>query len=181
MNLSTLIGHGPYEWLIKLLVRLWSIKNLAIHTEVAPDDLHTLVLENDIGYAQGTSILEIAKYGIPVIIAPYSKLDDVFNKNFSTFGIFGFVEDRFELGDLFAFEGAPEFSLAESVQQISRNYLKYRLGTIESVKKYEATDIFGKITEDILSSSISVKRLLPIEIKPPIVKRVIRYVFDKFY
>jgi hypothetical protein len=177
----TLIGHGPYEWLIKLLVRLWSIKNLTIYTEVGPDDLHTLVLENDIGYAQGTSILEIAKYGIPVIIAPYSKLDDVFNKNFSTFGIFGFVEDRLELGDLYAFQGAPKFSLAETVQEISNNYLKYQLGTIESVKKFEATHIFGKITEDILNSSSPVKQLLPIQVKPPLVKRVIRYALDKFY
>lgn len=176
----TLIGHGPYEWLIRLLTQLWSIKNLTILTGISPDDLHAVVLENDIGYAQGTSILEIAKYGIPVVIAPYSRLYDIFNKRFSTFGIFGFVEDRFEMGDLFSFKGAPEFSLAESIQEILTNYSKYQLGTIQSVKKFYATDIFGKITEDILTSSVSVKRLLPIEFKPPMLKRVLKYLYHKF-
>ena len=169
----TLVGNGSFEWLVRFLVKLWSIKNISIHNNIRPDDLRDLVEENNIGYAQGTSILEIAKYGLPVIIAPYSRLKDIFNSKFSTYGIFGFVQNHFEFGDLLYFKGAPRVSLESAFDQIIFDYEKYRRGTLDAVKRFEAKSIFKKITHDISSGSIPLKDALEITIKPPLIKQII--------
>jgi hypothetical protein len=130
-------------------------------------------MENTIGYAQGTSILEIAKFGIPVIIAPYSRLRDIFNRNFTTFGIFGFVQQQFEFGDLTYFEGAPKSSLNSAFDEILFDYPSFVSGTLDTIKRFEAEAIFNEITNDITSGSISVRDIPAITIRPPLVKRII--------
>ena len=169
----TLVGHGPFEWLIRLLVRLWSLENISIQSGISPDELGTLIIKNTIGYAQGTSILEIAKFGIPVIIAPYSRLRDIFNRNFTTFGVFGFVQQPFEFGDLAYFEGSPRLSLESAFNQILCDYPNFSSGTLDAVKRFEADTIFNDITNDITSGSISVGAIPAITIRPPLVKRII--------
>jgi hypothetical protein len=168
----TLVGHGSFEWLVRCLIKLWSIKNITVYNDVAPHELYAMVIENDIGYAQGTSILEIAKFGIPVIIAPYSRLKDIFNPKFSTYGIFGFVQKQFEFGDLVYFKGAPSVSLESAFNNIFFDYERFRDGTLIAVKRFESKSIFKKITQDISLGSISLRKTPKITIKPPIIKQV---------
>ena len=169
----TLVGHGPFEWLVRFLVWRWSLKNITIQSGISPDELGALIMDNTIGYAQGTSILEIAKFGIPVIIAPYSRLRDVFNRNFTTFGTFGFVQQQFEFGDLTYFEGAPRLSLNSEFDKILSDYPSFVSGTLDTIKRFEADAIFNEITNDITSGSILVRDIPAITIRPPLVKRII--------
>ena len=74
-----LIGHGPFYFLLKMYRAIFLKDRITIKVGVTPKDLDGLIDCCHIGYAQGTSILEIAKRGLPVIIAPYSNLLDISN------------------------------------------------------------------------------------------------------
>ena len=170
----TLVGHGSYEWLVKFLIWFWRISNMELHTKVSSDSLSSLVKAHNLGFAQGTSILEIARYGIPVIIAPYSRLVDVFNKNFLTLGAFGKAEEKYELGDLVCSSRAPTSPLRAAVEDVIKNYENHCLLTIEKVKKFDAKEIFLSITADIQAGATDIDKLPAISIKPPILKQFIK-------
>lgn len=174
----TLVGHGPFEFLVTFLIRLWSLSNITLLTDVVPSQLKEIISKHYIGYAQGTSILEIAKLGKPVIIAPYSRLADIFNSKFSTYGIFGFVDGAFIFGDLVYKKGFPSMSLQNALNDIILDYSNFKKGTLETVKDYDSNEIFKLITSDILDGSLEVEQWPKISIKPPLLKQMIKSIIS---
>lgn len=174
-NLSfTLVGHGPFEFVITFLVRLWSLSNITLRTDVGPSQLKDIISQHDIGYAQGTSILEIAKLGKPVIIAPYSRLRDIFNSKFATYGVFGFVNGKFIFGDLVNKQDYPSMPLQNALDDVILDYSNYKNITLKTVKNYDSNVIFKLITSDILEGSLELDQWPKIPIKPPLLKQLIK-------
>ena len=152
------------------------MKNITIYGKVNPDDLYQIIKEADLGYAQGTSILEIAKYGIPVVIAPYSRIQDVFNNNFNCMGVFG-EKDNFNYGDIID-DGSDNFvSLDQAIFKIVSNYDKYCKISINHVQKFDSDNIFKSIVSLIISSDYTQETpFVPYE--PAIFKKLLmRYKF----
>jgi hypothetical protein len=174
----TLVGHGPFEFLITFLIKLWSLTNITLLTDVVPSQLKEIISQHHIGYAQGTSILEIAKLGKPVIIAPYSRLADIFNSKFTTYGIFGFVDGKFIFGDLVYKQGYPSMSLQNALNDIIFDYSNFKNGTLKTVKDYDSNEIFKLITSDILDGSLEVAEWPKISIKPPLLKQMIKSIIS---
>lgn len=170
----TLVGHGPFEFLVTFLIQLWSLTNITLLTDVVPSQLKEIIGKHHIGYAQGTSILEIAKLGKPVIIAPYSRLADIFNSRFRTYGVFGFVDDKFIFGDLVYKQGYPSMSLQNALNDITLDYSNFKNGTLKAVKNYDSNEIFKLITSDILEGSLEIAKWPKISINPPLLKRLVK-------
>jgi hypothetical protein len=98
-----IIGYGPWNYLVKAYVFYYGKlkgKKIVLHGKKDPEELHKYILDAHIGIAQGTTILQFAKYGIPVIIAPYSKWYDFLFKEVKFAGIFG-ESDQIEFGDVY--------------------------------------------------------------------------------
>jgi hypothetical protein len=149
-----LIGYGPFEIPIRLYLIIHKIKNITLYGKVNPDDLHGIIKEGDLGYAQGTSILEIAKYGLPVVIAPYSRIKDMFNNNFNCMGVFG-EKDNFNYGDIID-DGSDNFvSLDHAIFKIVANYDEYCKISINHLQKFDSVNIFKSIVSLIISSDYS--------------------------
>ena len=70
-----------------------------IEKNVGLNELNKHIDDADFGIAQGTSILEIAKRGKPVIVAPYFSLFDALFKQYRVLGIFGKTTVGAELDD----------------------------------------------------------------------------------
>ncbi len=171
-----LIGYGPFEIIIRLYIFIFTVKNITIYGKVNPDDLYQIIKEADLGYAQGTSILEIAKYGIPVVIAPYSRIQDVFNNNFNCMGVFG-EKDNFNYGDIID-DGSDNFvSLDQAIFKIVSNYDEYCKISINHVQKFDSDNIFKSIVSLIISSDYTQETpFVPYE--PAIFKKLLmRYKF----
>jgi len=170
----TLVGHGPFEFLVTFFIRFWSLSNITLLTDVLPSQLKEIICKHHIGYAQGTSILELAKLGKPVIIAPYSRLADIFNSRFRTYGVFGFVDDKFIFGDIVYKQGYPSMSLQNALNDITLDYSNFKNGTLKAVKNYDSNEIFKLITSDILEGSLEIAKWPKISINPPLLKRLVK-------
>jgi hypothetical protein len=170
----SLVGHGSFLFLVKFLVTTWSLRNVRLYTDVSPTNLGRIVEQHHIGYAQGTAALEIAKYGKPVIIAPYSNLFDIFRSDFSTFGIFGEVDEGIELGDVKRTQKLPRLDITKLVADIASSYSGASASTCKRVMAYDSEVIFANMTMNIVSSAVCINELPELKVKPPIAKVLIR-------
>ena len=89
----TIVGYGKFGYLIRFWIFLLGIsKQVKLLGKIEPNSLEKIIKKHDIGYAQGMALMEIVRNGIPCIIAPYSKIIEIFLNNEKTGGIFG--EDK---------------------------------------------------------------------------------------
>ncbi len=169
----SIVGYGKYKFLIHWYIFFFRIKNVKIYSKIDPDKLHSLIDIHDIGYAQGTSILEIAKRGKPVIIAPYSHLFDIFKRNFMSYGIFGF-SNEIEFGDSTEIKSYSK-PIDEAANIILENYDLAVSLTFNFIKEFNSEVIFQRLYNSIQNSRFAYDSV-PIIIfpKPPIIKRVLR-------
>lgn len=168
------IGHGPWKVVLTGWIKVKRIRNIVINTGVAPDQLDAYIDTCDIGYAQGTSILEIAKRGLPVLVAPYSRIRDLFNRRFPTLGIFGEVRDSSAFGDITDLSGQQTYKIADCVEAIRQDYARYQQQSTQFVKAFASDLVCGKIVEFIMAAQFS-NRQPPFDPpRVPLVKRVLK-------
>jgi len=67
----TIVGYGAWEFVLRFWKSVFRMNNVSIIKGVHPSGLDEVIDAHDIGYSQGTALLEIAKRGLPVVIAPY--------------------------------------------------------------------------------------------------------------
>lgn len=171
------IGHGPWKFVLDAWIRFRRIRNIRIITGVSPDQLDLYIDTCDIGYAQGTSILEIAKRGLPVLIAPYSRIKDLCNKQFPSLGIFGDIKDSSAFGDVTDLRGLKTYAISECVDAIRKNYEHYQLQSIEFVRTFEADLVCKKIVQFILAAEFS-NQQIPFQLpRAPLIKRLVKKIF----
>lgn len=171
-----IIGHGSWKIILTTWIRLKGAKNIQITTGVAPEQLDSYIDTCDIGYAQGTSILEIAKRGLPVLIAPYSRIRDLFNPSFPILGIFGDVRDFSTFGDITDLRGQQTYAIADCIESIRLDYSRYQEQTIDFVKTFSSNIVCKRIFEFIMNAQFSNKRSAYEPPKPPIIKRIIKLI-----
>lgn len=171
------IGHGPWKIILDTWLKIRRINNIKIITEVSPDLLDSYIDTCDLGYAQGTSILEISKRGLPVLIAPYSRIRDLFNTKFPTLGIFGDVKDFSAFGDITDLSGVKTYAISHCVELVRKNYSSYQEQTAGFVKSFVSDIVCCKITDFIFNSEFSNKQLSFDPPQAPIVKRLIKSMF----
>jgi hypothetical protein len=174
-----LIGYGFFEFYIRLYIYIYNIKNINLIGKVDPGKLSQYILSADIGYAQGTSIMEISKFGIPVIIAPYSNFRDIFNSSFKCMGIFG-EKNSYEYGDR-RYDGSDLYELIDDAyKRIIENYQFYVGKSKNHVQKFSSELIFQKISNVVLNSSF--KGFVGHEKTPkaPLIKRFVKYIIKLF-
>jgi len=175
----TLIGNGPFDYFIKIIIRIWNMKNIKILNNLRPDQLDEVIDKADIGYAQGTSILEISKRGIPVIIAPYGRLIDIFKKDFKCLGVFGF-KDNFNYGDQ-KDDGSNKFnSLNSIINDVVTNYGIFSKIPKSFIYDFSSKNIFHNKTKLIMNSK-QINSLNEFKLpKRPIIKFFLRKIIPSF-
>tara|TARA_R110002167_G_scaffold3623_4_gene17661 strand:+ start:24090 stop:24857 length:768 start_codon:yes stop_codon:yes gene_type:complete len=146
------IGHGILKFILDIWMFLRKPDNIEILVDVLPNELGIYIDQSDIGFAQGTSILEISKRGLPVIIAPYSRLRDLFKSNFQCLGIFGVTNAKYEFGDLYDMENCETFSISECVNSITSDYEYYQSQSLTRTSIFSADIICERIQNFILGS-----------------------------
>jgi len=149
------IGHGPWKLILDAWIKIMRINNIVIITGVSPDRLESYIDTCDLGYAQGTSILEISKRGLPVLIAPYSRIRDLFNKNFPTLGIFGQIKDFSAFGDITDLRGVTTYKIADCIDLVREDYCRYQEQSVEFVKTFASESVCSKIIDFILAAKLS--------------------------
>lgn len=169
----SLIGYGIYRFILTFYMRINGMKNVKIYSGIGPEQLDKLIDQADIGYAQGTSILEIAKRGMPVVIAPYSNIPDIFNPNFLCMGVFG-ERNNFNFGDYRSNGGPESVRIDETIKRVVSDYSKYRELTVTHTKRFSAELICKEIHGFIINSNFSNEQLMFNPPKAPYIKKVLR-------
>lgn len=169
----SLIGYGIYRFVLSFYIKIHHMKNVKIFSGIGPDQLDQLIDQADIGYAQGTSILEIAKRGMPVIIAPYSNILDIFNKDFLCMGVFGERND-FNYGDYRSNGGPESVPIDKTIERIVNNYTFYRDLTVTHAKRFSTEVICKQIHNLIINSKYSCENTVFNPPKAPLVKKALK-------
>ncbi len=175
----TIIGQGPWSSYLYLWIALNRAKNIKIISGVMPDGLGAYIDDCDIGYAQGTSILEIAKRGLPVIIAPYSKLSDVLNKNFETLGVFGEVRGEYAFGDVLDLKSHKTIDIYKCIEKIQDNHIKYAKLSSEYLMEFSSQKLFKEIINLVENSQFHGHDQFFEKISPPPLKVWIKKIIER--
>lgn len=173
-----IVGFGPYIFVLKIYKWLYNINNVSIHTNVNHNDLSNYIDDANIGYAQGTSILEIAKNGLPVIVAPYSRVLDLFKGNYKVSGVFGDSPDL-DFGDYYFHKLNNGMTINDALCLILSSYEKYSLKSIELVRKVDSDIIFDGMLKAIKSSKFEVGNYKFDYPRPPIIKQLLRKLWKR--
>jgi hypothetical protein len=171
------IGHGPWKFILDAWIKIMRVDNIVIITGVSPDRLDSYIDTCDLGYAQGTSILEISKRGLPVLIAPYSRIRDIFNKNFPTLGIFGDIKDFTAFGDITDLQGVSTYKISDCIELVREDYCRYQEQAIEFVKTFASENVCRKIIDFILAAKLSNNQIEFNPPRAPLVKRILKFPF----
>lgn len=174
------IGHGSGKILLDLWLAVRGVKNIKIVTRVEPHQLDELIDLCHIGYAQGTSILEIAKRGLPVLVAPYSRIRDLFNPQFPTLGIFGDIKDGTAFGDITNLSNHITYKISDKVDEVVRNYGYYQKQSVDFVKSFSTEIVCKSILDFIDKSQLNNQQLEFSPPRAPLIKRLLRKVSVKF-
>ena len=150
-----LIGYGAFGFIIKIWILINSSERITFLGKVSPDQLDKHIRDADIGIAQGTSILEIAKCGKPVIIAPYSRLIDIFVNKYGFLGIFGDVIGGAELGDIRHSANIKSYQLSHLIHDLRSNYRDYCAKTQNRIREYDQNVIAKRIVGKLNKSNFT--------------------------
>jgi len=174
----TIVGYGFWEFILRIWMFQKKPKNISLIGAIDPDELDAVIDTHDIGYAQGTSILEIAKRGLPVLVAPYSRISDVFGGSVGTLGVFGCVPKEVELGDSRYFDPRQTTDIRSLIFAVRRDFRRYADSSAAAVRAYDSDVICGKIHQFILTSRLSA---FDFDFHPPTAPflKIVRFYFKK--
>jgi hypothetical protein len=131
----TIVGNGDIKRIKQYIIK----KNIDQHRitflgEVPPFSLKEIVEEHSIGYAMGTSVIEIAKYGKPVILALSAPSHLPFKRMICD----GIICDAGigNIGDglIVKSEDEIETTIDLAIKEIETDYIKYSKDCFEKVR-----------------------------------------------
>lgn len=168
----TLIGHGTWLPLVKLSIAVNRVRNIKLFTDVSPDELETYIEKTDIGFAQGTSVLEFVSRGVPTIVAPYSSLVKLlFRKKYYTHSFFGFDS---HLGD----EQYDKMKCYHTIDKLIEAYPESIIENKNSIKAtldtFDEQKVFANLTDVIINAKAAPKQLIKFIPKAPLFKLLIK-------
>ena len=142
----SIIGYGSFSFLIKFFISYFGLKNrVKLFGRVEPAELSKIIRESDIGYAQGISLLEIVRNGLPCIIAPYSPFKELFFSSYETGGIFG--ENNPWLGDYSeSRDYISKSSIDSDIDKLRNQYNQIKKDSKSGFEQFNPNFIFPKIT-----------------------------------
>ena len=140
----TIVGYGPWKFLIKLYLFFFKCDRVKIYPKQKLEDLKQFILNCDIGFAQGTTILQIAKYSKPVIVAPYSKWYDFLFKKIKSPQVFG-ENDIPHFGDEYYKKSKNYYDYLSLINKILSDYNLYVNKTKIIVSSLSSENIFAKL------------------------------------
>lgn len=132
----SIIGYGTdgyiQDYMLKHEINKEQIDFLG---KVDYDQLGTIIKKHAIGYAMGTSIIEMAQYGIPVIMALANPLFKHFQKDICG-GLYVNKRNGNVGGDLYVDDDENHYeTIDKSIAQIEQNYLASAKDSYECVRK----------------------------------------------
>lgn len=139
----TILGYGTEEKRIKGYIRKKRLKNVTLIGKTDPAKLPDIIRSNDIGYVMGTSILECAAWGIPVVKAAIMPRKMAAKRNDICIGIFGEVRN-YDMGEVDLTDKSAVYSLRDCIEKIQNNYDAYCRMTNQFVKEFDIQAIIDK-------------------------------------
>lgn len=153
----TIVGDGNIKY-INHYIKKKKIDTNRIHYigQVPYDKLESIIIQHSIGYAMGTSLIEICKYRIPTIMGLATPKHKLFKKDICG-GLFSNVS-RGNVGDnLFIGQSEKDQPLIEfTMEQIENNYEKYAQNCYDYVmREYDFNTNIKRYLSLIEHSSIT--------------------------
>ena len=139
----TILGYGTEEKRIKGYIRKKRLKNVTMIGKTDPAKLPDIIRSNDIGYVMGTSILECAAWGIPVVKAAIMPRKMAAKRNDICIGIFGEVRN-YDMGEVDLTDKSGVYSLQDCIEKIEKKYDAYCRMTNQFVKEFDIQAIIDK-------------------------------------
>lgn len=174
----TMIGYGPYEKKIKRYIKKNNLQNVKLPGPIEPEEIKRIVKGMDIGYATGTSVLEIARYGIPTIISPM--LGEKYCNKYSNvcMGVFGSTDD-YNLGEVTKTGTNNFLKLDEVMEQIIDHYEEYSLRAKEFIQCFSLDEVVNKYQEFFEKSRLEACDVLSKTPTPGLFKRIYKAIYYK--
>lgn len=149
----TLVGYGPLEKQINRFIKRNSIGNVRIRGPVQSPQIKKIAKKYDIGFATGTSIMEIAQAGIPVIISPMLGKECLKRGENRCVGVFGRVEG-FNIGEV-KMEYMNEMPfLDETIKDVLEHYDEYCNDSVDMLHKCDLDKVTNQYIKVIFESKL---------------------------
>ncbi len=169
----TIIGDGD---MLKLKRYVQSKKlseaNIIFLGQVPYNQLGQIITEHSIGYAMGTSLVELAQYKIPVIIALASFTHKVFDIQICG-GLFHNQSLGCDGSEILTKNSKDFPTITEAMNQIEYNYLDKSKLCYEFAKRNYSKEINFKKYTDIIENTILFNENIEIPVAP-IVRKILR-------
>lgn len=131
----TVVGDGEVDYVKNYLNDNGiSEENISFVGKVSYGDLEAVIKQHSIGYAMGTSIIEIGKYGLPVIMALGSPDFKLFDKDICG-GLYSH-QSRGNVGDTMFYRKStdPVVLIEEAFAEVESDYYKASSTCYEALK-----------------------------------------------
>lgn len=139
-----IVGYGPWKFLINIFLFFFKSKRIKVYPKQNPEDLKLFIENCDIGFAQGTTILQIAKFKKPVVVAPYSKWYDFILKKIKSPQVFG--DTKFpDFGDIYYKENLGYHDYKDLFDKVVLNYSDFVSQTEDMLSILETDKIFTSL------------------------------------
>jgi len=178
MHNFTLIGHGFWAWYIRFYLSIFRVKNCVLVVNVSHNMIQSYIENTNIGFAQGTSALEFASRGVPVVVAPYSSLLTFLSfRNFYVHDFFG-LRDSHLVDEHFHKMNCSK-TLTDRINYFKENQSHILKRNLLSLEEFDSDRVFNNITRVINSSSINLPVCSNLVPSPPVLKKFIRNLLGK--
>lgn len=134
----TLVGDGDLNYIQRVVQKKkLDISKVSFLGEISYEKLGDIIVKHNIGYACGTSIAEIARYGLPVIVALFSP-----NRKLFKAPICGGIYDNRK------YKGNEGNALLVGEKETEQPLLDVVIKRVESKFDVEANNTFVKVRDD---------------------------------
>lgn len=171
-----IIGYGPWKFLINIFLFFYKSKRIKIYPKQNLEDLKLFILNCDIGFAQGTTILQIAKFKKPVVVAPYSKWYDFILKKIKSPQVFGDTKSP-DFGDNYYMKNLGYHDYKDLFHKVVLNYTDYVSQTEDMISSLERDKIFTSLLSKLKEPKYFEDYKNVIFPKPSFFKTIIRKIF----
>jgi hypothetical protein len=171
-----IIGYGPWKFLINIFLFFYKSKRIKIYPKQNLEDLKLFIVNCDIGFAQGTTILQIAKFKKPVVVAPYSKWYDFILKKIKSPQVFGDTKTP-DFGDNYYMKNLGYHDYKDLFDKVVLNYTDYVSQTEDMISSLERDKIFTSLLSKLKEPKYFEDYKNVIFPKPSFFKTIIRKIF----
>lgn len=174
----TMVGYGPYEQKMRKYIEKHNIRNVELRGQIKPEEIKEVVSEMDLGYATGTSILEIAQYGVPTVISPM--LGAKYCKKYENrcVGIFG-ATGNYNVGEVTSRDYGTLLKLDETMYDVVKNYEQYEDRGEQFIREFELGRVVSAYQELFKECKLEACDVRSIPPTPGLAKRIYKALYYK--